>query len=153
MIHQKVDTSHSQLPREDQTPGPGGARVPPAPCLPSPQARPLPVEPCQQGLLLSPLAPGRDLRFIILSLGPSLPLPWAPLRGDTQEHVESLSPGGRQLWPLWGRGAQVSGLPWQHHRPCPRGRWVPGRGPCPASRGPPHPAPACIPSLAHQTLL
>lgn len=106
----------------------------------------LPVEPPQRGLLPSPLAPGCAFLLIILSQ----PLFFSPHGGDTQDtqdRIESLGPGGGQLWPLLGR-TQVSGLSWQHQRPCPRGRWVPGRGPCPASKGQaPLPHPSLLSSL------
>lgn len=145
MPHKRVDVPHSQLPRRTRPRGPSPAHLGPWS---------LPVEPPQRGLLPSPRAPGCAFLLIILSQ-PRFLSPHGGDTQDTQDQMESLDLGGGQLWPLLGR-TQVSGLSWQHQRPCPRGRWVPGRGPCPASKGqppPPHhhqPVPAFIPSFAHQ---
>lgn len=94
----------------------------------------LPVKPPQRGLLLCSPTPGRAFLLIILPQ-PLFPLPTQ----DTEDQVGSLGRGGGQLWPHRGR-TQVSGLPWRHHRPCPKGLWVLGRPPTPCL---PEAAPPC----------
>lgn len=124
MPHKRVDAPHSKLPREDQAPCP----------LPHPP-RALVVTSGATPAWPASVSPGTGLCF---PLDHSLPAPFLSPHGgdtqDTQDRMESLGPGGGQLWPLLGR-TQVSGLSWRHQRPCPRGRWVPGRGPCSASKG------------------
>jgi hypothetical protein len=64
--------------------------------------------------------------MLILSQQLFLSLMGLPTAGDTRWRV--WAPGGSSCGfckgPMGG-----GGLPWQHHRPCPRGHWVPGRGP------------------------
>lgn len=106
---------------------PMGVPGPPQSPLPGPWS--LPVERRRRGLVLSPPAPGWALLLIILCQPLSVSL-LAPCRWQWRHTEAWRSPGSQQLWPLQGV-AQVSGLPWQRHRPCPRGCWVPGRGPAP----------------------
>jgi hypothetical protein len=88
-------------------------------------------EGCGSQPLPGTLTSGASLSFPRRDYAHSLPATFSLPHGAPHcwgHKVEGLGTRRQQLWLLQGPHGW-GGLPWQHHRPCPRGHWVPGRGP------------------------
>lgn len=151
MLHKRADRPHVKLPREDRAPVPsGGARAHPH----SPPPDPSHYQWTRAAGACSCLPSGPDVRSSgSFCLGPFPVSPGAPHGGDTQVRVGS----GPRRWaavtsPGWGRLRSV-GCHGNTTGLAPGATGFQEGALVPASKGQPHPGPALIPSLAHQTVI